>query len=82
MALTVRPARQADSAAMAELINAIMAIGGATACHDPFDATSMDAAYISLPRLASCLVTEEDDEIVGFQGLMRPFDPDDPLPRG
>lgn len=82
MALTVRPARQADAAAMAELINAIIAIGGTTAYEDPFDTASMDAAYISLPQLVSCFVAEAEGIIVGFQGLMRSFDPDDPLPDG
>ncbi len=67
---------------MAELINAIIAIGGTTAYEDAFDAASMDAAYISLPQLVSCFVAEENGEIVGFQGLMRSFDPDDPLPDG
>lgn len=82
MTLSVRPARPADAAAMAELINVIIAIGGTTAYEEPFDATSMDAAYISLPHLVSCFVAEDDDEIVGFQGLMRSFDPEDPLPDG
>ena len=82
MALTVRPARRADAAAMADLINAIIAIGGTTAYEDAFDAASMDAAYISLPQLVSCFVAEDDSRIVGFQGLMRSFDPDDPLPDG
>lgn len=65
---------------MADLINAIIAIGGTTAYEEPFDAAQMDAAYISLPQLVSCFVAEADGEIVGFQGLMRSFDPDDPLP--
>lgn len=82
MALVVRPARRSDAAAMAELINAIIAIGGTTAYEESFDAVSMDAAYISLPQLVSCFVAEEDGEIVGFQGLMRSFDPEDPLPDG
>lgn len=67
---------------MAELINVIIAIGGTTAYEEPFDAASMDAAYISLPQLVSCFVAEDDGEIVGFQGLMRSFDPEDPLPDG
>lgn len=67
---------------MAELINAIIAVGGTTAYEDAFDAASMDAAYISLPELVSCFVAEDDGEIVGFQGLMWSFDPDDPLPDG
>lgn len=80
MSLSVRPATPADAVAMADLINAIIAIGGTTAYEEPFDAASMDAAYISLPQLVSCFVAEAGGEIVGFQGLMRSFDPDDPLP--
>jgi L-amino acid N-acyltransferase YncA len=80
MTVHVRPATPADAPAMADLINAIIAIGGTTAYEDPFDAASMDAAYISLPQLVSCFVAEADGELVGFQGLMRSFDPDDPLP--
>jgi len=82
MSLSVRYATRADAAEMAELINAIIAIGGTTAYEEAFDAASMDAAYISLPELVSCFVAEADGEIVGFQGLMRSFDPDDPLPDG
>ncbi len=67
---------------MAELINTIIAIGGTTAYEEPFDAASMDAAYISLPELVSCFAAEADGTLVGFQGLMRSFDPDDPLPDG
>lgn len=80
MTLTVRPAAPSDAAEMAELINAIIAVGGTTAYEEPFDAAHMDAAYISLPQLVSCFVAESDGQIVGFQGLMRSFDPDDPLP--
>lgn len=82
MSLIVRPATRADAAAMAELINVIIAIGGTTAYEDPFDATSMDAAYISLPELVSCFVAKDDGQLLGFQGLMWSFDPDDPLPDG
>jgi L-amino acid N-acyltransferase YncA len=82
MPLHVRHATHADAAAMAELINAIITAGGTTAYEDVFDAASMDAAYISLPQLVSCIVAEDGSEIVGFQGLMWSFDPDDPLPNG
>lgn len=66
MVITVRPATSADAAAMAEMINAIIAIGGSTAYEEPFDAASMDAAYISLPQLVSCFVAEHEGQIVGF----------------
>jgi GNAT superfamily N-acetyltransferase len=35
-----------------------------------------------LPELVSCFVAEAEGRIVGFQGLMRSFDPDDTLPDG
>jgi L-amino acid N-acyltransferase YncA len=82
VSLTVRPARRSDAAAMAGLINPIIAAGGTTAYEEPFDAASMDAAYISLPQLVSCFIAEEGSVLVGFQGLMWSFDPDDPLPDG
>lgn len=82
MSLTVRPAAPADAQAMADLLNAIIAIGGTTAYETPFDAARMEAEFISLPQLVSCFVAEADGAIVGFQGLMRAFDPDDPLPQG
>ena len=82
MSLAVRHATREDAAEMAELINAIIAIGGTTAYEEPFDPASMDAAYISLPELVSCFVAEAEGRIVGFQGLMRSFDPDDTLPDG
>jgi GNAT superfamily N-acetyltransferase len=78
--LAVRPALHADAAAMAELINAIIAIGGTTAYEALFDTASMDAEFISLPQLVSCFVAEEDGRIVGFQSLMRGFEDDDPFP--
>ena len=80
MTVGIRPAARSDAPAMAELINSIIAIGGTTAYEEPFDAVSMDAAYISLPELVSCFVAESDGKIVGFQGLMRSFEDDDPFP--
>lgn len=78
--MLIRSATRADAPAMAELINAIIAIGGTTAYEDPFDAARMDEEFISLPQLVSCFVAEEDGEIVGFQSLMRGFEDHDPFP--
>ena len=82
MSLTVRPATSADAAAMAELINAIIAVGGTTAHEDPFTPEQMVSAYISPPDLISCLVAEADGQLLGFQGTVWGRDPDDPLPEG
>ncbi len=83
MSLIVRRATRADAAAMAELDQ----------CDhrdrrrrrpttNPFDAARWMPAIYSLPQLVSCFVAEVDGRIDGFQGLMRSFDPDDPLPDG
>lgn len=82
MTLIVRRVSRDDAAELAELINAIIAIGGTTAYEEPFDEAAIDAAYISLRELVSCFVAEAGGKIVGFQGLMRSFDADDPLPDG
>lgn len=81
MMLHVRPATPADAHAMAELINAIIAVGGTTAHEDPFTAAAMDAEYISLPQSISCVVAEDGGKLLGFQGLAFPY-PDDPMPPG
>lgn len=80
MSIVVREATRADAEAMADLLNAIIAIGGTTAHEDPFDADAMEAGYISPPGLVSCFVAEAGGELVGFQGMVRSTDPDDPLP--
>lgn len=81
MTLHVRPATRADALAMAELINAIIAIGGTTAHEDPFTAEAMDAEYVSLSQSISCVVAEDGGQLLGFQGLALPY-PDDPMPPG
>ena len=81
MTLHVRPAIPADAPAMAELINAIITIGGTTAHEDPFTAAAMDADYISSPQSLSCVVAESAGQLLGFQGLALPY-PGDPMPPG
>ena len=66
---------------MAELINAIIAIGGTTAHEDPFDAAAMDANYISADGSIACFVAEDSSDLLGFQSLAHPY-PDDPMPPG
>ena len=82
MVLTVRAARPSDAAAMAELLNEIIAAGGTTAYEEPFDAAMMDLHYISGPEVVCCSVAENDGRLVGFQGLFWPHDPVDPFPPG
>jgi L-amino acid N-acyltransferase YncA len=82
MSVTARPATPADAAAMAALLNEIIAAGGTTAYEVPFSAADMDAHYISLAARVSCTVALVDGRIVGFQGLFWPHDPSDPFPAG
>jgi L-amino acid N-acyltransferase YncA len=82
MTPTIRAATPADAAAMAALLNEIIAAGGTTAYENPFDATAMDDQYISGTTVICCSVAERDGRLVGFQGLFWPDDADDPFPPG
>lgn len=77
MSVTTRPAQPQDAAAMADLLNAIIAIGGTTAHQRPFDAARMQAHYIDDPQIIATTVAEIDGAIVGYQCLAWP-DPDHP----
>lgn len=72
MNLTTRAATPRDAAAMAALINEIIAIGGTTAYEDPFTPESMDQEFISPPYKLSCVLVEENGELLGFQVLLWP----------
>ena len=80
--MNLRPATPADAAAMAELLNEIIAQGGTTAYEDPFSPEDMDHHYISNPARIACTLAEDNGEILGFQGLFWPTDPADPFPEG
>ncbi len=78
--VTVRPAEAADAAAMAGLLNAIIALGGTTAHEDPFTPEAMRAGYVAGARTLCCTVAETDGKIAGFQHLGWPAPGD--LPEG
>lgn len=69
--MNLRPATPADAPAMAEVLNAIIAIGGTTAHQHPFTADRVVAHYIAGPRVLSCIVAEVAGRLLGFQGLER-----------
>ena len=83
MSLHIRTARQDDANAMADLLNAIIAIGGTTAHRDPFDAPGIVEGFIAHKRGISCFVAMEEAQLLGFQSLEW-CDPDwpgdEPLP--
>lgn len=71
MEIQVRPAVEGDIAAMADLINEIIAIGGTTAHKTPFTPERMRGHYVFPTRGVSCFVATKGDAIVGFQALER-----------
>jgi len=76
---TVRPAVRGDAAALADLLNAIIAAGGTTAYQVPFTPDGFATAHIDGPAvLTSMVALDEDDRPMGFQILLR----DDRLPPG
>jgi L-amino acid N-acyltransferase YncA len=81
MTLSTRRATRDDAAAMAALINEIIAIGGTTAYEEPFTPESMDHEFISPPYLLSCTLAEDEGELLGFQVLLWPNE-EEPFPDG
>jgi len=70
--LTVRPARPADAADLAALLNAIIAIGGTTALETPYSADAFARYFIDGPNSLSCFVAEDaGGALAGFQALGR-----------
>jgi L-amino acid N-acyltransferase YncA len=81
MTLTTRRATPDDAAAMATLINEIIAIGGTTAYEKPFTPESMDHEFISPTYLLSCTLAEDEGRLLGFQVLLSPNE-HEPFPDG
>ncbi len=81
MDLLIRKAAPADAAAMAALINPIIEKGGTTAYETPFTPVSMDETYVTSRDVISCVLAEDQGELLGFQGLFHP-DAHNGLPAG
>jgi L-amino acid N-acyltransferase YncA len=80
MTLTTRRATSNDAEAMAALINEIIAIGGTTAIETPFTRASMDHEFVSGPHVISCIVAEENGDLLGFQVLLGSTEEEPMLP--
>jgi len=79
-ALQVRPVTSADAPELADLLNAIIARGGTTALEEPFTPERLDEAYLTGPKVLSCVVAldSETGRLEGFQTLTKePYVPDD-----
>lgn len=79
MSLTVRPVAADDAAALADLLNAVIAAGGTTALEEPFTPEALAETYLTGPNVHCCFVAEDEDgALLGFQTLGRyPGLPDD-----
>ena len=78
-ALVIRTVRDEDAAALADLLNAIIARGGTTALEEPYTPQKLAAAYLTGPSVICCFVAEDAaGRLLGFQTLGR----DSHLPEG
>lgn len=72
MSLTVRPLEADDAAALAELLNAVIAAGGTTALEESFTAERLAETYLAGATVHCCFVAEDEHgTLLGFQTLGR-----------
>lgn len=73
MTIKVRPVASADAPELAELLNAIIDRGGTTALQESFTPDGLDTAYLTGPKVLSCVVAVDSDSgrLEGFQTLVR-----------
>jgi L-amino acid N-acyltransferase YncA len=71
----VRPATPGDIAALCDLLNVIIRIGGTTAIEQPLTEVQFDEYFVGGAACLCCLVAEDPDRgVVGFQVLGRHAD--------
>lgn len=77
--IKIRRATSQDAAALCEILNEIIAIGGTTALETPYTASQLNEEFISGPDCIFCMIAETaDGTALGFQTLLR----DSALPDG
>ena len=69
MKVEIRPATIGDAAAMADLLNRIIEIGGSTAHDAPFSPYRIVETFIAPPLALSCFVACSEARLIGFQAL-------------
>lgn len=67
--MIIRIATPQDAPQMADLLNAIIAIGGTTAHESPKSADTVRHDYIDGPGTLTCVVAEEAEQILGWQAV-------------
>ncbi|WP_043364773.1 GNAT family N-acetyltransferase [Belnapia sp. F-4-1] len=77
--MEIRPVREGDALALAELLNTIISRGGTTAMEEPFTPEALASALLTGPGVICCFVAQEEDgSLAGFQSLLR----SDDMPEG
>lgn len=72
MTLTVRPVEAGDAAALADLLNEVIAAGGTTALEEPFSPEWLAVSFLNGPDVLGCFVVEDEEgALLGFQTLVR-----------
>lgn len=69
MSLRVRPYAPGDEAALADILNAIIAAGGTTAYETPFTPETLRTRHLDGPSVLCCHVALAEGVPVGFQVL-------------
>lgn len=67
--MEIRDATPADASAMAELLNAIIAIGGTTAHQEPTTPAKVILHCIAGPDVRTSVVAVEGGEVIGWQAI-------------
>ena len=67
--MLIRLATPADAEAMAEVLNAVIAVGGTTAHEVPKSPAEVQLEYIDGPEVLSSVVAEDEGRIVGWQSV-------------
>lgn len=67
--MLIRPATPADAEAMAEVLNAVIAVGGTTAHEVAKSPAEVQREYIDGPDVLSSVVAEDEGRVVGWQSV-------------
>lgn len=67
--MIIREANADDAVQMAEVLNAIIALGGTTAHEAPKSARHVLDDYVDGPNVLSSVIAEEGDQVVGWQSV-------------
>lgn len=67
--MLIRDATSDDAAAMAEVLNAVIALGGTTAHENPKSPQTVRQDYIDGPEVRTSVLAEEGDQVIGWQSI-------------